>query len=76
MQPPSARQAACLLAGMRLSASLTPAARISAGEEERLELVDALASRMHHCDAADLAVCRRLLEHLRGPYSNQILSLQ
>jgi hypothetical protein len=66
---PSARQAAWLLAeaGSPLPA---PGGAVSAGEAERLDLVGALALHMKSCDAADLSVCRRLLEHLRGPQAN------
>jgi hypothetical protein len=63
---PSARQAARLLANARSPLS-APSGAVSPGEAERLELVDALALHMETCDAADLSVCRRLLEHLRGP---------
>ena len=41
---------------------------LSAGDEERVELIDALAAHMQDCDAADLAVCRRLLQHLKEFY--------
>ena len=49
----------------------------AAGEVERLELVDALVERMRRPgDAAELAVCLRLLEHLREPREAGRLRLQ
>jgi hypothetical protein len=68
---PSARQAAWLLADVR-SPLPAPSGAVSAGEAERLDLVGALALHMETCDAADLTVCRRLLEHLRGPHGNTV----
>jgi hypothetical protein len=71
--PLSAQRAAWLLAGR--GSRLAPAAMgpVSAGEAERLELVDAIAvhmetlTRFRSADAPELAACRRLLDHLRGP---------
>src|SRR5437773_1220720 len=74
----SARRAAWLLAG-RTCTGRAPAASagISAGECERLELVDTIALHMQalaaarSIDRAELAVCRRLLDHLRGPLGSE-----
>ena len=47
------------------------------GEMERLELVDAIVERMRRPgEAAELAVCLRLLEHLRAPCDSPCLRLQ
>jgi hypothetical protein len=47
------------------------------GEMERLELVDALVERMRGPgDAAELAVCLRLLEHLEEPRGTAGLRLR
>ena len=83
MPAASARRAAWLLAG-RTCAEPTPATSvpISAGECERLELVDTIALRIQaltgsgSVDAAELAVCRRLLEHLRGPLPGEMPALR
>jgi hypothetical protein len=66
----SARHAAWLLAGAGLPPlPATARANLSTGEAERLELVQTLALQMETGDAAHLAVCRRLLQHLCGPMS-------
>jgi hypothetical protein len=64
MMTPSARRAAFILA----DAVAPPApATLSAGESERLELVDALAIELKRGDPVSRAVCRRLLGHLCAP---------
>jgi hypothetical protein len=79
----STRRAAWLLAG-RACAELPPAASagISAGECERLELIDTIALHMQalagarSVDRAELALCRRLLAHLRGPVESEMPALR
>ena len=49
----------------------------TAGEVERLELVEAIVERLERpADAAELAVCLRLLEHLEAPCQTSSLGLQ
>jgi len=80
MPAESARRAAWLLAGCDIA--LPPAGTIPTGESERLELVDVIAEHMkvqacgQSLDLHELAVCRRLLEHLRGPLPDQMPTLR
>ena len=82
--PLSAQRAAWLLAGRGFRRAPVANGPVSAGEGERLELVDAIAvhmktlTRVPGGDAPELAVCRRLLDHLRGPAAVETpdLSLQ
>lgn len=70
--PLSAQRAAWLLAGGGSRPAPTASGAVSAGEAERLELVDAIAVHMEtltscrSADAPELAACRHLLDHLRG----------
>jgi hypothetical protein len=64
---PSERQAAWILGGAPYTPPAGAPDLLSAGEEERLELVEVLAARLQTGDAAEVAVCRRLLQHLQGP---------
>jgi hypothetical protein len=49
----------------------------TAGAVERLELVEAIVERLGSPgDAAELAVCLRLLEHLEAPCQTSGLGLQ
>ena len=71
----SARRAACLLAGWRETEPSVFSA--TSGEAERIELVNRIAEQMRDLeDPADLAVCVRLLEHLRGPIWSDLASLR
>ena len=74
MPPASAQRAAWLLAGC-FEFPPVPTGGVSAGEFERLELVDTIASHIRESrtiDSLELTVWRRLLEHLGGPSCDEL----
>jgi hypothetical protein len=77
----SAHAAALLLNGQRAALPTTVYETLSAGEAERLELVETIAVRLQYVtsissiDELELAVCQRLLEHLRGPETGDMAGL-
>jgi len=75
--PTSARRAAWLLARRTGEVYPTPLSGPPPGEVERLELVSGIAEHMQNlADPKELAVCVRLLEHLRAPVWRQLVTLR